>query len=95
MLLDWEYAHVADPFWDVAGWSANNHFSLQEQEDWLFHYLSRAPNEGERRRFSLLSWLYDYVAWLWSRRYLDVVGASREIVELTERLDARLRLAAH
>ncbi len=24
ILLDWEYAHVADPLWDLAGWSANN-----------------------------------------------------------------------
>ncbi len=26
VLLDWEYAHAADPYWDLAGWSANNDF---------------------------------------------------------------------
>ena len=24
VLLDWEYAHVSEPFWDLAGWAANN-----------------------------------------------------------------------
>ncbi len=24
VLLDWEYAHVSDPFWDLAAWIANN-----------------------------------------------------------------------
>src|ERR1019366_3673370 len=27
VLLDWEYAHVSDAFWDLAGWSANNDWS--------------------------------------------------------------------
>ncbi len=35
MLLDWEYAHASDPFWDLAGWSANNDFEEALQHDLL------------------------------------------------------------
>jgi thiamine kinase-like enzyme len=96
ILLDWEYAHVADPLWDVAGWSANNDFDAEAQREFLGAYLGQAPDAGETARFRQLYWLYDYVCLLWSRVYL---AAGRDhaggIAARATLLDARLRNPAN
>jgi thiamine kinase len=96
VLLDWEYAHVTDPFWDLAGWSANNDFGRTARVLLLANYLRAIPSSEQSRRFALLAWLYDYVCLLWSRLYLhyrpDPAGA---IAARATRLDARLRIPAH
>jgi thiamine kinase len=95
-LLDWEYAHVSDPLWDLAGWAANNDFGPETQRDLLTSYLGIAPAAAQRKRLRLLMWLYDYVCLLWSELYLnmrrDGVSGIRQRATL---LDARLRLPAH
>ena len=65
VLLDWEYAHVADPFWDLAGWSANNDFDDGLRDDLLAAYLGRPPSPSEDVRLRLQCWLYDYICLLW------------------------------
>jgi thiamine kinase-like enzyme len=96
ILLDWEYAHAADPLWDLAGWSANNDLDAEAQWLLLTRYLRRPPTSGEWRRLRLNLWLYDCVCLLWSRLYLVVRGdAGAEIAERARLLDARLRLAAN
>jgi thiamine kinase-like enzyme len=96
MLLDWEYAHVSDPLWDVAGWSANNDFEHELRRELLANYLGNAPSELEWKRFGLLAWLFDYVCLLWSELYLcskpDPQGA---IAARARLLDARLRIPAN
>jgi len=95
-LLDWEYAHVSDPLWDLAGWAANNDLEPETQRELLMNYLGIAPTAAEWQRLRLLTWLYDYVCLLWSELYLnarsDAVNGIRERATL---LDARLRLPAH
>jgi thiamine kinase len=96
VLLDWEYAHVSDPFWDLAGWSANNDFGEEIQLDLLRAYLEDAPSEVQWMRYKLMLWLYDYVCLLWSRLYLSVRQVCGDgIAERARQLDARLRVAAH
>jgi thiamine kinase-like enzyme len=96
LLLDWEYAHVTDPLWDAAGWSANNDFDAASRRMLLAIYLGSAPTANDWARFSLLGWLYDYVCLLWSGIYL---AAGRDPAGLigarARQLDARLRIPAH
>jgi thiamine kinase-like enzyme len=95
-LLDWEYAHVSDPLWDLAGWSANNDFEAETQRQLLMNYLGTPPSSNEWTRFRLLSWLYDYVCLLWSELYLSLrCDAENGIFQRATRLDARLHLPAH
>jgi thiamine kinase-like enzyme len=96
ILLDWEYAHVSDPLWDLAGWGANNDFEAQTQRELLTNYLGTAPTSTEWQRLRLLLWLYDYVCLLWCELYLNSRhdGAMR-IRERATQLDARLHLPAH
>jgi thiamine kinase-like enzyme len=95
ILLDWEYAHVTDPLWDLAGWCANNDFDAQVQWSLLTHYLGSAPSSSQWPRFKLLLALYDYVCLLWSQLYLSVLGEANGVAERARLLDARLRLPAH
>ncbi len=96
ILLDWEYAHVTDPLWDLAGWCANNDFEADVQRALLIRYLGIAPNSRQWQRFRLLLALYDYVCLLWSRLYLTVRDTAADgVAERARLLDARLRLPAH
>ena len=96
ILLDWEYAHVADPLWDLAGWCANNDFEAEVQWNLLTRYLGDAPVTSQWQRFKLLLALYDYVCLLWSQLYICVRGtAAHGIAERARLLDARLRVPAH
>jgi|HubBroStandDraft_2_1064218.scaffolds.fasta_scaffold129531_2 thiamine kinase-like enzyme len=101
ILLDWEYAHVSEPLWDLAGWSANNDFEADAQQNLLAQYLGAAPSTRQWTRFRLLLWLYDYICLLWSELYLSLrpaksaVSAKSAVTGRATQLDARLRVPAH
>jgi thiamine kinase-like enzyme len=92
LLLDWEYAHVSEPLWDLAGWSANNDYTEVLQRRLLAAYLERAPDEAEWMRCKILNWLYDYVCLLWSELYLSSRrGGPPELAPRAALLQARLQ----
>jgi thiamine kinase len=72
VLLDWEYAHAADPLWDLAGWSANNDLQEDLRHELLASYAGRPPTPNDYLRLELLGWLYDYVCLLWCELFLNV-----------------------
>jgi thiamine kinase len=92
VLLDWEYAHVSDPYWDLAAWIANNDGSASFAAEVLADYLERPAGEPESRRLRQLTWLYDYVCLLWSELYLILRPgpAEGEVLARAERLAGRL-----
>lgn len=71
VILDWEYAHISDPWWDLAGWACNGDLTAERGELLLRHYLGRAPTPAQAERLRRLAWLYDYVCLLWSELYLS------------------------
>jgi thiamine kinase-like enzyme len=95
VLIDWEYAHVSDPLWDLAGWSASNDCGAQDQRDLLADYLGSAPSSGTWTRFRLLAWLYDYISLLWSELRGLRSDALNGNSPRAAQLDARLRFPAH
>ena len=53
VLLDWEYAGMADPLWDLAYFAATAVLPA-EDEDFLLHaYLGRSASDAERARIAL------------------------------------------
>ena len=96
VLLDWEYAHAADPLWDLAGWSANNDFEDELRHDLLTSYAGRPPTPNENLRLQLLGWLYDYVCLLWSELYSKLQRDDPQggIAARAELLAARLNASA-
>jgi thiamine kinase-like enzyme len=93
-LLDWEYAHVSEALWDLAGWSCNNDLGEQARRLLLSSYLGRAPRDEESERLEHLAWLYDYVCVLWSELFAARGGAEAQAVAPRARLlSQRLRAA--
>ena len=92
MLLDWEYAHVSDPYWDLAGWIANSDGSAQFAAQLLASYLERPALADESARLGLFVWLYDYVCLLWSGLHLTRGSGAgcREVAVRMKRLAQRL-----
>ncbi|HEY2145411.1 MAG TPA: choline/ethanolamine kinase family protein [Steroidobacteraceae bacterium] len=96
LLLDWEYVHVSDPLWDVAGWCANNNFDAPTRRHLLASYLGATPTVEEAARCQLLGWLYDYICLLWSQLFLYLRGDPGGLIGArATHLDARLRIPAN
>lgn len=95
VLLDWEYAHVSEALWDVAGWACNNDLEPDARALLLASYLGRPALASEERRLEDLAWLYDYVCLLWSEVYCGATdAANRLILERGRALAARLARGA-
>ncbi len=90
-VLDWEYAHYSDPYWDLAGWLSANDLAEPDQRLLLEAYLGRAPRTPELQRLLAMLWLYDYVCLLWSDATADPqieAAAARRARILAARLSA-------
>jgi thiamine kinase-like enzyme len=94
LLLDWEYAHAADPLWDLASWSANNDLEDEFKHELLRSYMGRTPTRDENMRLRLLGWLYDYVCLLWSEIYLNLHRDVGPAAALQGGVSARAKLLA-
>jgi thiamine kinase-like enzyme len=92
VLLDWEYAHVAEPWWDLAGWICNNDLETHFGQLLFTSYLGRQATASEAARLKVLVWLYDYVCLLWSELYarLRPAGAANGTAVRAQRLAQRL-----
>jgi len=95
VLLDWEYAHVSEALWDVAGWACNNDLEPAARVFLLASYLGRAASGDEVQRLEHLAWLYDYICVLWSEVYCGAGGDSDgRILERGRSIAARLSRTA-
>ena len=59
LIVDWEYAGMGDPRFDLGNLSVNNEFDDATDERLLSAYLGRAPGEGERAAHGLMRVLSD------------------------------------
>jgi thiamine kinase-like enzyme len=93
LALDWEYTHISDPLWDLAGWSSNNDFGDDARHALLASYLGRTEMQDEWRRLQVLAALYDYICLMWCELYLcrRQAGADDGISQRMDLLAARLR----
>lgn len=94
LALDWEFAHLGDRWWDLAGWCSNCDVTPAEAQALLHAYLGRPPRTAELLRLQALHWLYDYICWLWLRLTVRRVArrpsdraASARAVQLRTRLE--------
>ena len=66
VLLDWEYAHLGDPLWDLAHWSRSVGLDPAGSEALLRACLRRAPTPGELSHLRLLLPFHDALGELWA-----------------------------
>jgi thiamine kinase-like enzyme len=91
-VLDWEYSHVTDPYWDLAAWSSANDWGAEARWELMRAYGGADPTREECQRFDLVAWLYDYVCVAWSAQYAAGPGrrAAAHVAARAKRLAARL-----
>jgi thiamine kinase-like enzyme len=94
VLLDWEYAHVGDPFWDLAGWASCCDLNAGTRLHFLAAYLQRDPQRAQIRRLQVLCGAYDYICLLWMELYQAATSARGESGAAAAELCARTRLLA-
>lgn len=63
-LLDWEYAGVGDPYFDLAGICCYHDYDPEQCEQLLQHYLGRADEKASARLASA-RWMFNYIRDLW------------------------------
>ena len=68
LLIDWEYAAVGDPLFDLAVVVRHHGLGRDLARSFLEDYLQRPPTAAEAQRFSLQCGLYDALLALWNLR---------------------------
>lgn len=63
-LLDWEYAGIGDPFFDLAAVCCYHGYDAVLREQWLLAYLERHTG-ADNERLLRMCWLFDYIKALW------------------------------
>ena len=68
LLIDWEYAGMGDPFFDLAVVVRHHDLAQDLAKEFFEAYLQRAPSEAETERFGLQCDLYAALLDLWNLR---------------------------
>lgn len=68
LIIDWEYAAVGDPFFDLAVVVRHHELGGSQAALFLNAYLRRPPTEAESHRFDLQCHLYEALLALWNLR---------------------------
>ena len=66
-LIDWEYAGMNDPMWDLADVSIEADFTEEKDAFFLKCYFGREATEEERKAFLINKVLIDYLWSLWGK----------------------------
>jgi aminoglycoside phosphotransferase (APT) family kinase protein len=94
-LVDWEYAGLGDPAFDLASFASQ--YCLTPEESLGLHAVyAGAGGDVPWRRLEMAGWAFDYVQWLWYQAVAARTGSSdrpstacERAVALRESLSAR------
>jgi thiamine kinase-like enzyme len=64
-IVDWEYAGMGDPYFDLGNFSINHELSLDEDAALLRGYLGEAPPAGRLARLALMRVVSDFREAMW------------------------------
>ncbi len=65
VLLDWEYAGMGDPFFDLGGFAANNELGDADEDRLLEEYFREPPTTRRRAALKLLRYVSDLREAMW------------------------------
>lgn len=77
-LVDWEYAGMNDPLWDLADVSIEAEYGEKEDAAFLTAYFGRSPAASEARRFLANKLYLDYLWTLWGLTRVPFEGKPME-----------------
>ncbi|MCI9443092.1 MAG: phosphotransferase [Ruminococcus sp.] len=66
-LIDWEYAGMNDPMWDVAAHCLENGFNADEEELFLKTYFGKNPTHSEKMRILINKIYQDFLWSIWTK----------------------------
>ncbi len=81
-LIDWEYAGMNDPMWDLADLSIEAEYTHKIDEQLLFAYLGGSPSEKEWLRFHANKIYLDFLWSLWGKTRVPFDGEEMEVYAL-------------
>jgi len=92
-VIDWEYAAMGDPFYDLAVITEGHNLNQQQQHLLLTSYLSRPANAPDWQRLYLCQLVYCYLTALWyavqwSAGAMDEPVVSSAITQQIDRIAA-------
>lgn len=73
-LIDWEYAGLGDPLFDLAAICMNNRYSSEEERFLLSEYLGR-EDQSALLRLQILKLAFDFHLWVWYFAQMDPATA--------------------
>lgn len=77
-LVDWEYAGMNDPMWDLSDLSIEAEYSRQLDDELLKAYLGRNVSEEEHFRFQANKIFVDFLWSLWGKARVPFGGTEME-----------------
>jgi len=93
MIVDWEYAGMGDPWFDLGNLSVNNDFGEADDERLLAAYHDRAPARAERARLKLMRLMSDVREAAWGVVQGSLSDLDFDFAGYAERHFGRLRAA--
>ena len=93
-LVDWEYAGLGDPIFDLASYASQQGLRAVERARLAASYAAAGGVGLAAARLEQATWAFDYVQWLWYRAALagaDAVADRELAAARTVRLAASLR----
>jgi thiamine kinase-like enzyme len=94
MIVDWEYAGMGDPWFDLANLSVNNEFSDDDDERLLAAYHGTPPSAAQRARLKLMRLMSDIREAAWGVVQGGLSDLDFDFAGYAERHFARMRGAA-
>ena len=77
-LIDWEYAGMNDPMWDLADLSIEAEYTAEMDADLLAAYFDRSPETDEVLRFQANKIFLDFLWSLWGKTRVPFDGEEME-----------------
>jgi thiamine kinase-like enzyme len=94
-IVDWEYAGMGDPFFDLANFSVNHELTHDEDAELLAAYDSEAPRPGRLARLTLMRVVSDFREAMWGVLQQGISTLDVDFVEYAaEHFDRLLANAA-
>jgi thiamine kinase-like enzyme len=72
-LIDWEFAAIGDPFFDLATIAEHHHFDQNQSEQLLDAYL-KSLNAGDVKRLHRYREMYNQLKILWQMSVVQLQG---------------------
>lgn len=77
-LIDWEYAGMNDPMWDLADISIEANYNEEHDDLLLYEYFKKEPTLQQKQRFIANKLYLDYLWTLWGKTRVPFDGDSME-----------------